>query len=84
MQRPWGGHVLGPQRHLEEASVAGAAWEGERKKQIRLISVPHREASQYVLGAQEGSEHHVTKVQKKRSPRDPGRCWLHSSPSRTC
>lgn len=54
MQRPWSGRVLGPQRHLEEVSVAGAAWEVSR------------EASQHVLrkrvGVPEGSAHHLLKV----------------------
>ena len=36
---------MGQQRYLEETHVAGAAWEVERKKGVRLSSGPHCEAS---------------------------------------
>ena len=90
MQRPWGVHVLG---HLE-------VWleQVERKKGSDLTPGLHHEASWMNSESKRGtggSEHDRPKPEGApdvsmcweegaSSPQGRGRCWLHSSPSRTC
>lgn len=80
--------MLGPHRDLEEASAAGehGRWhwrshsmysESEWGCQRVLSTICSRSEGTHISVCVPGGDGEC-------SPQDPGRCWLHSSPSRTC